>query len=271
MSIWFSYLPKHPLLYQVEIITFDESMKMPENKLGYKVIMCRKRETLKGYLVNIKRGDVLVNNTKDQNPFTEILLMMATVYHDLDIEISNFGKIVKVDNMKGVRKKWEEIKFKIDHTYTGDVVEPLMKQTDKIISNDELFLNSFRRDPFFFYYFFIYGNYDDKHILYKNNVPLYGFLSESVKVCARLLHTKENKDGITAEVKMQPEKGEEQVLQSQLSKKQEQGAIETEMYGYYTLLQNQKYIETMNFVLKAKRENRTIKEMNLKIEKTEKR
>jgi hypothetical protein len=269
MSIWFSYLPKQPLQYKVEFTTFDESMKISENKLAYKVVINRKRETLKGYLINVKRSDILLNGAKDQNPFTEILQIAATIYHDLDIEVSNLGKIVKVDNMKNIRKKWAEIRFKIDNTYTGDVVESLMQQTDKIIADDELFLKSFRNDPFFFYYFFIYGNYDNKNILYKNNVTLCNFLYEPVNVCARLSYTKENEDGITAEVKMQAEKGGEQVLQSQLSEKQEQGAIETEMYGYYTFLQNQKHIETMNFMLKAKRENRTVKEMKLKIEKTE--
>jgi hypothetical protein len=247
----------------MDITTFDENAKIQENKLMYKIVMLQKKETGKGYLVNIKRTEVLLNDTIDQDPFTEILFITAKIFYDLDLEISNTGTVLNVLNIKEIQKKWKEIRFKIDHTYTGDIVEPVMQSMDKIVENEDLFLKSFQKDPFFYYYFLIYGNCG-KHELFRENIPLYGLWgNKPVRVDTQLSQIKERKEDMEIDVKLNLKKEEETALQLQQLKNRGEGRLTTDMSGNYTLLTNQRHIETIDFLLRINWDSRTIKKIQL--------
>ena len=260
--------PKQPLCYQVEIKSFDETAEIPENVLRYKSVITRKKETFKGYVVNIKRLEISLNNQVDQDPFIKILFITAKILHDLDVEISWHGDILKVLNIKQIREQWKEICYKIEHTYTGDIVEPLMQAMNKTVADDDLFIESLYQDTFLGYYFqIIFGEYSKNKIM-EMQIPIYGFFGNTpMKVQIQAVLKEEEKDTAKIAVKMNLKKEDELILQEQMKRKfGEEGHLKTEMKAFYTILAEQEYINSINLIFSMYWNERMVKKMQVDVE-----
>lgn len=173
MYILFRPPLKKTLTYQVSVKTLDNSPNIEKSTLTYNCSLRLKKETLKGYIVNIKRSDVLLNNTRDQSPINEILLIAGEILYNLDLEISEYGKVIKIHNFNEILQKWEDIKFKIESTYKGKVVQEIIDSINKKIQFEKTVIESLDKDPFFFYVFNgVYENYTNNECLFSG--LLYG-------------------------------------------------------------------------------------------------
>jgi len=265
MSIYV-HPPEQPLSYQVEIRSFDRMAEIPENVLRYKSVIAFKKITFNGCVLNIKRSEISLNNQIDQDPYIEILLITAKVLDDLDIEVSLFGNILRILNMKAIRNQWKEICYRIEHTYTGDFVESLMQGMSQIVADDDLFIQSLYRDAFLGYYFqLIFGEYGRNGIMSKE-IPIYGFFDHSpVKVHMQAVF-KEEKETIA--VKMNLSESDEQLLCAEMEKKfVEKGNLQTEMNAIFTIFAEQGYINSIHLILSAEWNGQTVKKMQVEVEK----
>lgn len=159
MSILFK-LPNSPIKYFISLEIVNKLSSPSLNQLTYSYEIQRKKNTLDGYVVNFKRNDVLLNHTRVHEPLNEIAIISGQLFEDLDLEISHYGDILKVKNFNEIQQNWEQIKFKIECTYLGDMVGKILKKLDQNVTDEKLFIDSLRRDFFFHNYLYhIFGKY----------------------------------------------------------------------------------------------------------------
>lgn len=140
---------KEPLTYNVLFETYNPKAKRIKNTLSYHCDVQQKSETFKGYVVNFKRYDIILNNTKIHDVMNEIALISGELIHDLDLEISNYGEILRIKNYKEILKEWERVKSNLIYTYQGEIVDSMLDELEKNILDEKQFINSLYKDPFF--------------------------------------------------------------------------------------------------------------------------
>ena len=172
MYIRYSVPEKECLHYQVSVETYSENAKQKGNILTYDCVISLKKETWTGFLVNIRRDNILLNKTKIQEPINEVLLIAGRLLQNLDLEINHEGNILRIRNIEEIKKYWEEIKVVINESYKGSVVERVVDSIEKNIEDEALMINSLYKDPFFYYYLkYIYGNYPDNSLTFNEMLP----------------------------------------------------------------------------------------------------
>lgn len=163
---------RKPLLYKVDLKLYNDLSKVKENILTYKIEVSLIKETLKGYVLNFKRSELLFNKSKDHSPINEIIIIAGEILNDLILEISQYGEILKVRNLKEVRDKWKEIRFRIIETYQGPIVERIISPIENKLSDDTIFLNSLESDPFYNSFLSgIYGKYTSNQLTIDYIIP----------------------------------------------------------------------------------------------------
>lgn len=157
------YSPSKKVLdYDVNIKIYNKDSKIQTNNLSYNCLISFIKENIKGYVVNIKRQKILLNNKTDHSPINEILLISGNILNNLDLEINQYGEIIKVKNLNDIHELWKEIKFKIEQTYVGNIVSSIIKPIEEKIRDEQLFIQSLNKDPFIHNYFgIIYGKYNN--------------------------------------------------------------------------------------------------------------
>lgn len=155
------------LRYNVKFETYNKDSKVTHNTLDYICDILYKKETFRGYILNFKKHDILLNNSKIHEPMNEIALISGELLNDLDLEISIYGEILKIKNLKAIHEKWQKIRFKIEHTYQGDLVKKIVEELDKNVMDEKRFIDSLYNDPFFNNLFLgIYRNYPNNKVKY---------------------------------------------------------------------------------------------------------
>lgn len=236
--------------YRVSVKTYSENSKQKRSTLTYDYVISLKKESWDGYIVNFHRKNVLLNNAKIQEPIHEILLLSGQVLHDLDLEITSEGKILHIKNWGEVKKKWEEIKFKIETTYKGEVVAKIIAPMDQTLQNEKTTITALGKDPFFYNYLKgVYGEYQNGKIAFEGTLP--GFLPKY-----DLSVTKQNKISET-EMKEYSIISTSEVIQNDMDtlkenwkKEEKEGDIEFNISSRYTLSQEKtiKNISTSNIL-----------------------
>lgn len=159
------------LRYNVKFETYNKDSKVTHNTLAYVCDIFYKKETFKGYLINFKKFNIILNNSKIHEPMNEIALISGELLNDLDLEISVYGEILKIKNLKAIHKAWEKIKFKIEYTYQGDFVKKIIEEIDKNVMDEKRFIESLYKDPFFFNLFSnLYRNYPNNRLIYDSSL-----------------------------------------------------------------------------------------------------
>lgn len=140
------------LLYEVKIDTYNKDAKKKSRELAYKTEVKKLRETF-DYIVNFKRFDLDLDKTKFHNSIDEIIIIFGKLFEDINLKISPYGEIKKIENFIEIQEKWEaEIKYRVSKTYKGILVESMIANIDMKMGNETLFIQSLYRDPFFFSY-----------------------------------------------------------------------------------------------------------------------
>lgn len=185
MYIRYSIPDKDQLHYKVCVKTYSEKAKQKENILTYDYTLCLKRESFKGYIVNFRRENVLLNNKKEQEPINEILLITGRLLQDLDLEIGYDGRILKIKNFNEIKQYWQEIRFIIEETYKGEIISRILDPIERNMQEESLMIESFYKDPFFYHYLkCIYGKYNNNYLM--NREKLKGLVpSHTLSIAAK--------------------------------------------------------------------------------------
>jgi len=195
------YSPSKKVLdYDVNIKTYNKGSKIQTNNLSYNCLISFIKENIKGYVVNIKRQKMLLNNKTDHSPINELFLMSGSILDNLDLEISQYGEIIKVKNINDIHELWKEIKFKIEQTYVGNIVSSIITPIEEKIHDEQFFIQSLNKDPFIHNYFgIIYGEY--KNDLYSFEEELDGLYEKKLDIERRNRLSISNQEQIQIDVK----------------------------------------------------------------------
>ena len=186
--------PEQPSKYSVKLETYNRESKFPYNELTYTCTVQQKKETLRGYIVNFKRSDLKLNRTNIHDPIDEIGLICGELLSDLDIGILPSGEILKIKNLSSIHEKWQNIKFKIEYTYLGDIVKGIVKNTEENIIDELRFIDCLCRDQFFYNFICnIYGNLSDK-ISSESELPSFAGMG-ALKIKKRFTVDKNSNNG----------------------------------------------------------------------------
>ncbi len=177
--IYFSIPPQKDITYQVDIQTYLKDCKKDNSSLSYDINFRLKKETFSGSVIEINRKNMILDDTKIHNVMNELLLLTSNILNNLELKIDRSGKIHKIRNMKQIHQKWKEIRMQIDSGYTGDVVSKLVNPMEKIIMNEELFSQALLKDPFFRFYFGIYGEYNQNKMIQQQHVSDFRIMNKS--------------------------------------------------------------------------------------------
>lgn len=145
--------------YCVNIQSFFQNCKKQTNTLEYTISLRLKKYSFNGYVVEITRSNVLLNNTKFHDVMDELLLVTSKMLNKLELEITPEGKIRRIKNLEKLHKKWVEIRMQVESGYTGEIVPRFLAPMEKTVMNEELFIKALWKDPFFRFYLSIYGEY----------------------------------------------------------------------------------------------------------------
>lgn len=156
--------------YQVQIDTYNEKNK--KNTLRYTMLIHQEKESWSGKVIRFNRTEIQLNDPKDLDPINEILLIAGEVQNDLLLEISDYGKVLKVKNDKDMQLKWNEIRYRIQETYQGQIVQKIIAPMENNIKNQDVFIQSLDKDPFFFNFLKgIYGDYSGNIVEFEGIIP----------------------------------------------------------------------------------------------------
>lgn len=255
MYIFFRIPQKEILEYNIEINTFDKNLKSQYSKLTYTNTIKLKKETLKGYVVNFKRSDILLNDSLEQSPMNELLMVSGEVLNDLDLEISKYGEIIKIRNIKAIQEYWKDIRFKIVNSYKGNIVENIVINLDQKINDETLFIQSLYKDLFFFNYLRrIYGEYKKVYGEYKNEIKIndeeiIGFIETiSLYVMSKFKIAQTESDKTLVNVSMRCDKETVDRMQSYFDPITDKQKIDMGYECNYQISAN-RYIESFNAMI----------------------
>lgn len=243
MYIYFKLFPGSVKTYQVNINSVKYLTRISENKLVYKCSLALKKETFKSYVVNIKRSDISLNEHKEHSPINELFLIAGEALSDLDLEISKYGKIMKIKNIHQIQESWQTIKFKIESTYQGNIVSQLLTYINEKMGSEQKIIASLEKDPF--YYHFLNGIYAE----YSNNKCefeglLWG-LSEGPLQIRKLNSLIDDPDFIYINYLMKIQSEDMHKWTSKLAQQDGDGLLEAKLQGKYCL-SKEKEIESIN-------------------------
>lgn len=145
--------------YRVRVQSFFRDCKKTDSTFDYTLSFLLKHESFNGYVVEITRNNMMLNNTEFHNVMDELLLITSEILNKLELEISPKGQILHIKNRKELREKWQEIRLQVESDYKGEIVSRFLESMEKTITDEQLFINALWKDPFFRFYFSIYGEY----------------------------------------------------------------------------------------------------------------
>lgn len=140
--------------YRITIKLFDKKAEKSNSKLKYLMHSMLLGKTLRGrYVVSLKREGMNLNDSKIHDPVSEMSLIGGEVLDDLELEVTAAGDVTKIRNLKDIKAHWkDDVRFRLEHTYAGQVAENIISHMDKRINDETLFINSLQRDPFLYFY-----------------------------------------------------------------------------------------------------------------------
>lgn len=140
--------------YRVTLNLFDKRAEKTDMKLEYQMHFTLLNKTLrKKNIVRLQRDNINLNDSNIHDPLSEISLISGEVLNDLELEITENGDITRIKNLKEINKRWkEDIRFRLEHTYKGGVVDNILSHMDKQIDDEPMFIRSLQKDPFFYFY-----------------------------------------------------------------------------------------------------------------------
>lgn len=264
MNVLLKLPRKYEQMYNVEIKTYNNALHSSQNILRYINTISLKKETIKGYSIRIHRSDVRLNDTKDQTPVNDVVLIAGKVLHDLELKVSQYGQIYKINNFKEIQKKWEETKFIIESNYKGNIVKKMIESMNLTIINKDTLINSLDKDPFIFNYLKgIYGEYENDVCEFKQNIyALSSKSSISINKSCRMQKLSDGKYDISATSSLTDESIH--MLNKELKEKYGEGSVDTEIEHYYTM-SSERNIEKLKLKQRLFWNSQTIKSMELNV------
>jgi len=235
MNIFFILSHRKSPTYQVVIKTTDNKNGLQENTLTYNCTLTVKEITLKGYIVRIQRSDILLNDTQEQSPVNELSLITGGILSDLELGISQYGKILRIKNYPDIRKKWEMTKLRMENAYKGEMVEKMISSMDKTFQNQQTTISSLEKDPFFYNFLMgVYGKYTNGKRAHEG--LLWGMSDTPVKVVKHSELRLDDEDTVSIEfsTRIMPESLE--VWQAELSVIRGTGVLDISLTGNYRFL-----------------------------------
>ncbi|NHN27601.1 hypothetical protein FIA58_018120 [Flavobacterium jejuense] len=161
---------------------FKLSLKPTQNKINYGVMYTIKsgneENTLKFEVSVIYKGKnekdnlvfevdkiskTFINDEEVNTIADELAIKTSDVLYPLEVNITEEGKWIGVNNYKEINKRWEQIKEKILDEYEGEWVERYLLLNEKTLGNEDDLLGSLQKDWFLNSYFnTIYVYYSHK-------------------------------------------------------------------------------------------------------------
>lgn len=268
MYIYFK--PKHNEnpTYQIVIQTTEDTDHLQESESAYTCTFTLKAETLKGYVVNIKRSDILLNNMNEHSSLNEIQLITGEILSDLDLEISPYGEILKIKNYPEVQKKWRILKNKIENAYKIAIVGKIITSMDMTLQNQETTLALLNQDFFFYHYLAgIYGEYTNEKKAYEGLV--WGVSDIPLEVTKYNRLSLDDMDQMYVEFSMKIRPESLNVWQTGLSKNRGIGTLDATLKGNYHFLPENN-IKSIDSCFEAYWNQQLFKRVHININLTEK-
>lgn len=243
MHLLFKTPSKRSLDYNVVIQIFSDMPKKKQNQLEYDCSVSLDKNTTKGYVLSIKKSNILLNDMVDHSPINEILLIAEEFLSELKLEISESGKIVKIVNLNEIQDKAKSIRLKIESAYKGDLVYRILHPMLQKLESEDKIIKSLDKDPLLFYLMKgIYGVYEQGQASF--NGTLWGISTSQVKVrkSNKLLINEEGKPLINFKIFVDSE--DRTHLEKQLREEFGEGVLEMKMEGNY-IFSSSHYLESL--------------------------
>lgn len=146
--------PSRTAAYRIKQNLFDRHANCPHTEFSCRIQVSADYMPLNtNRLLRIQRDEVNLNGTNIHDPLSGISLAIGEILHHLELEITDRGEITRIRNLKALQKKWtENIRFRLENTYSGETARQLLSLMDRQIGEERLFILSLQRDPFLFFY-----------------------------------------------------------------------------------------------------------------------
>lgn len=206
--------------------------KFIENQLTYEYQIKLLRNTMKGYIASFHRSNMLINETRDQSPINEMMLIAGELQSELELELSDSGVVLRILNWGQLQEKWIRLKEKITYTYKGNIVAPFIESIDRRMLDEKLFIQALDKDLFFYYYLKgVYGEYE--HNTTGFNGQLSGIYSKPLQVEKQNKLITKDKDSFCIDFTTQLTPESFAMLQTDISKDKGEGQLGIEIDGSY--------------------------------------
>lgn len=144
------WVKKENLLYTIEINKFPET-----------------------YIINGVEADLVAD---------ELAIQVASVLYPLELVVTRQDGIVGINNMDEIRKRWVDIKKKVQDYNEGEILEKYLSLTEKALKDEDALLLSLRNDWFLHTYFnSIYQTYTSDYTIDNSIVVPFVFDTEGVE------------------------------------------------------------------------------------------
>ncbi|WP_010522841.1 hypothetical protein [Aquimarina agarivorans] len=172
--------------YLTTLSFFDKTDK-EVNRLNYETTITY-LPTEKGYLCEVIKKDIFINGKEPSLLMEQIANEFNKVLYPLNLSIKHTGKIIAVENIEDIQKRWQKEKKRFNQKYKGIVIGKIIKQFDNAVGNSARLTALLHND--IFYQVFFHNNYQTYKTDYQfSNTMLLSVEGSTVPISFKGLNT----------------------------------------------------------------------------------
>lgn len=161
----------HEMDYGLRLELFVDE-KIHEIKYEVKVVRLENTvENFTRFAIN-RISPLYINESEPDLLADQLAYKVSTIFYPMNVVLDADGKLMEIQNLDDIKRRWKDVKADIHHTFEGAVLDDYVNRMEKSI-NDPFILNLAVKDQDWFLNAFFLPIYKNYHLADQPESPLY--------------------------------------------------------------------------------------------------